>query len=329
MAEGQASAYGVSTPSYRSISRTTQPPDIPFLHLTHHLTTCLLSISLSLYDLVANKIVALHQGHLRMSSEGLGKGSTFTAYLPLYVPYVPPVSSHATSEDVIEVVRLPVVRKPSSSGVDSPDIYESDMGASQLVVDAHTVLLTSIVTSPPLVSLGEHGPQGINGASVLIVDDALMIRRLLCRALTGKGAICSTAEDGFDAIRHVNSLHTPSSDPAPSSSPSPSSPAPAVPICDVLDQPSSTTPKIAPLEKKFDAILMDSVMPNLDGPSATRLLREAGYGGLIIGVTGNMMPADVDHFLTCGADYVLAKPLELKDLERILLSNQRTKRAAF
>ena len=37
----------------------------------------------------------------------------------------------------------------------------------------------------------------------------------------------------------------------------------------------------------FDAILMDFIMPNMDGPTATRQLRTMGYTGVIFGVTGN------------------------------------------
>ena len=39
--------------------------------------------------------------------------------------------------------------------------------------------------------------------------------------------------------------------------------------------------------KPFDAILMDFIMPNMDGPTATKEIRALGYRGPILGVTGN------------------------------------------
>lgn len=50
-------------------------------------------------------------------------------------------------------------------------------------------------------------------------------------------------------------------------------------------------------------------MPLKDGPSATAELRAMGYKGAIFGVTGNGLTSDVEHFLNCGADKVLLKPI--------------------
>ena len=60
----------------------------------------------------------------------------------------------------------------------------------------------------------------------------------------------------------------------------------------------------------YDAILMDYQMPNMDGPTATQLIREMGYKGLIMGVTGNGLSVDVDTFLRSGANRVLLKPVD-------------------
>lgn len=47
---------------------------------------------------------------------------------------------------------------------------------------------------------------------------------------------------------------------------------------------------------QYDAILMDFVMPRMDGPSAAKAIRHLGYAGPIIGVTGNALQSDVDWF---------------------------------
>lgn len=49
----------------------------------------------------------------------------------------------------------------------------------------------------------------------------------------------------------------------------------------------------------------------MHGPEATVELRKAGYKGAVIGVTGNVLQDDVDHFIRSGADAVLAKPLNI------------------
>ena len=67
-----------------------------------------------------------------------------------------------------------------------------------------------------------------------------------------------------------------------------------------------------------DIILMDFIMPHMDGPTATREIRSLGYKGLIIGVTGNALPADTESFLTHGANRVLVKPLRVEVLDKTI-----------
>ena len=56
-------------------------------------------------------------------------------------------------------------------------------------------------------------------------------------------------------------------------------------------------------------------MPNMCGADATRLIRQLGYKGLIVGVTGNSQQSDIDEFTAAGVDKVMTKPL---DIERFM-----------
>jgi CheY-like chemotaxis protein len=68
----------------------------------------------------------------------------------------------------------------------------------------------------------------------------------------------------------------------------------------------------------FSIVLMDNLMPVMSGLEATRALREAGFGGLILGVTGNVTPEDLDEYILCGANFVLTKPVYGATVEKLL-----------
>jgi CheY-like chemotaxis protein len=73
-------------------------------------------------------------------------------------------------------------------------------------------------------------------------------------------------------------------------------------------------------ESAFDAILMDCQMPGMDGFEATRRIRagEAGARVPIIALTANATRGDRDLCLAAGMDDFVSKPIELRDLQRIL-----------
>jgi two-component system capsular synthesis sensor histidine kinase RcsC len=65
---------------------------------------------------------------------------------------------------------------------------------------------------------------------------------------------------------------------------------------------------------KIDIILLDFEMPRMNGPDAAKSLRSMGYTLPIIGVTGNALPEDRAHFISCGANVVVVKPVDMESL---------------
>jgi CheY-like chemotaxis protein len=111
-----------------------------------------------------------------------------------------------------------------------------------------------------------------------VVDDAVLNRKLLSRLLQNRGHVCDLAENGQEAVDLVHQSMTDG--------------------------------------RPYDCILLDGVMPVMDGPTAATHIRlDLGCDTFIVGITGNVMPEDVDHFKQCGANGVLPKPVKLHDLE--------------
>jgi CheY-like chemotaxis protein len=127
----------------------------------------------------------------------------------------------------------------------------------------------------------------LHGVTILVVDDAASIRKVMIRTLQSVGALCDSASDGQAAINKVRER---------------------------LE--SNGTPP-------YGLILMDSIMAPVDGMEATRQIRALGYPGLVFGATGNVMPDDIQAFLLAGVQEVLAKPLSLSDLEDCFQKHQK------
>ena len=63
-------------------------------------------------------------------------------------------------------------------------------------------------------------------------------------------------------------------------------------------------------DRAIDFVLMDYVMIRMNGPEAVQKMRaDLGYHGVVIGITGNALPEDLDNFRNHGANAVLTKPL--------------------
>ena len=76
-------------------------------------------------------------------------------------------------------------------------------------------------------------------------------------------------------------------------------------------------------QEDFDCLIMDIQMPEMDGLSATRVIRSSqGLGEKtrvpIVALTAHALPGDRERFLAAGMDDYLAKPVEYDDLAGVL-----------
>jgi len=70
--------------------------------------------------------------------------------------------------------------------------------------------------------------------------------------------------------------------------------------------------------EQYSLIFMDVHMPNMDGLEATRTLRQSGSDIPIIALTADVMKDDVNKALRAGCDEHLPKPINRKELFRVL-----------
>ena len=117
---------------------------------------------------------------------------------------------------------------------------------------------------------------------VLVVDDVAMNRRIILKVLKSRSGECAEAADGLEAVNMVQRYRAEN--------------------------------------RPFDVITMDYQMPVMDGPTATKLIKESGFKGVIIGLTGNVLEADMETFTSHGADIVLTKPLDVQLYDNYLIS---------
>jgi CheY-like chemotaxis protein len=261
---------------------------------------------------ITQEILNLHDGSISVSSEGEGKGSSFTIEMPM----------NRCLADSSRTGIGPILSPAPDSNIDRKTDSERNDGIdNDSILSATTEILRLLPRyTHPLEHESNSNPlYGDQKSSyeVLIVDDSRLCRKMLQKCLRADGHTCYEAEDGLEAIAMVKER---------------------------IDHARGGG------GRPFDAVLMDFIMPNMDGPTATKEIRALGYKAPIFGVTGNGewkgvsllslqvsshtvsytflmfsplfpplsprllstgLPADIAHFLACGADRVLLKPLDM------------------
>ncbi len=146
---------------------------------------------------------------------------------------------------------------------------------------------------------------------ILLVDDSLLSLKMVSMLFKRHGATVIDAVDGDVAVELVKQSLGPTivasslSRTAASSSSSSSSSS-----CQSLSGANSST--------AIDMVIMDNLMPTMNGPDACRLMREAGFLRPIFGLTGHALPADVAWYQKQGANHIFTKPLDVSELVSVL-----------
>ncbi len=72
------------------------------------------------------------------------------------------------------------------------------------------------------------------------------------------------------------------------------------------------------LSRPFDLIFMDIQMPNMDGLSATKILRQKGLKTAIVALTAYAMRGDDEKCISAGCSDYIAKPIDRKTLLKVI-----------
>lgn len=123
----------------------------------------------------------------------------------------------------------------------------------------------------------------LQGQHALLVDDSEINRHVISLMLTAIGLTVSTANNGAEAIEQL------------------------------LSSPEST----------FDLVIMDCMMPVMDGYQATAAIRQGAAGGSqqdipILALTANAQQGDQDACFAAGMDQYLSKPVDILSLAQTL-----------
>ena len=263
----------------------------------------------------------LHEnGKIWAESEGEGFGCTFFVHLPLYsLHYTPPAADPTT----VDVTLIPSTQHTPLRMGEQPDEKQSE-------IDDRPVVSPPPAPVQPPVAVVEAAWK----PTILVVDDSAMNRKMLVRMLISKGFACLEAEDGMEGLSAMMTpmyLNKSFSGSYGSGAPNrlhPTLRASSLRGSSLRSAQGRLSIVQAHQEEKeqqeqhqftIDAVLVDSNMPRMNGPEAIVEMRNVGFRGPIIGVSGGDEKT-MKEFLKAGADNVMQKPAQSDKLVELLLT---------
>lgn len=275
---------------------------------------------------ISKKIMELHGGNILGTSDGLGKGSTFSIELPLFegkgtltirddVEYTDLEFGNSISS--FQVIQL----KPNNATVNERPTTNKNRRKSSKVVplcdddndipcqlmdsmmDSHSLTTSSsqvvqhqthklpahnLISKHPIIN---HWNSALR---ILIVDDSVTNRKVMKRLLASHGHSVTEAVDGVEFLHCLGYEIV-------------GEKVIQTVVFEVHDNDNNNN--------TFDVILIDDNMPRMNGSQAVSLIRKAGYNGIIIGITGNAETESIQRFKEKGADDVMSKPIDLQQLK--------------
>lgn len=145
---------------------------------------------------------------------------------------------------------------------------------------ARSIAVPGVLVEPRAAHTPPPTTARLDGRRLLLAEDGVDNQRLITRILEKAGASVTVVNDGRAALDAA------------------------------LESRAAGRP--------FDLVLMDMQMPVMDGYTAARQLREAGYTGVIVALTAHAMSGDRDRCLAAGCDEYATKPIDRAALINLL-----------
>eukprot|EP00597_Dinobryon_sp_UTEXLB2267_P001423 CAMPEP_0170066180 /NCGR_PEP_ID=MMETSP0019_2-20121128/5969_1 /TAXON_ID=98059 /ORGANISM="Dinobryon sp., Strain UTEXLB2267" /LENGTH=549 /DNA_ID=CAMNT_0010273195 /DNA_START=444 /DNA_END=2089 /DNA_ORIENTATION=+ len=250
---------------------------------------------------ISKGIAELHGGSVGVQSDGLNKGTRFCVWLPLtsappnqeiitiYSRDADSMNTREGQEESSEYYPVPV-RKRSVLSVlvkSNSTMHFKDMNRVHPEGDEQNSCMSELL-APPRMQHVKGKKETLVGLKMLMVDDSATNLKLCVKLFTRLGADVDSASDGSIAVEMVRARME-------------------MTISAAADEDNDIESNVAK-DRQYDIIVMDNLMPVMNGQDACELMRSMGYNGIILGLTGNALPKDLAEYRSRGANAVLTKP---------------------